>query len=243
VVAGASAGVGRAVAARFARDGADVVLLARNRDRLMTAACEIGERAHPLVADVGEPASVGAAFDQIGRRFGHVDVLVNNAAIGRVTRIEDATDDDISSVVHTNFLGPIYTTRRAIPLLRAAGGGHVINVSSEVTLDDMPHMTLYSSTKRAVNGFTTSMTKELRGEGIRFTLVILGSVGGTDFAHDWTADTVEAATPVWAADGYGHRVSRNYRPMTAECVAPEFLHIVTRPPEMMIDVVHLRAAG
>jgi NAD(P)-dependent dehydrogenase (short-subunit alcohol dehydrogenase family) len=159
IISGGSAGIGKAVAAKLAGEGAQVVLLARRRDRLEDAAADIGPAAIPVVADIGDPGSVRAAFDEVERRFGRVDALLNVAGAARARLIEETSDEDIAAVVGTNFLGPIYTTRAAIPLLRKAGGGDIVNVSSEITLDDMPLMTLYSSTKRALEAFTKTMTR------------------------------------------------------------------------------------
>src|SRR6266540_143815 len=123
VVVGASAGIGLATARRCAAEGADVVMLARGRDRLVAAAAEVGDRATAIVCDITQPDSVRAAFGQIEAKFGKLDALLNVAGVARIRRIEDATDDDIAFVVGVNLLGPIYTTRAAIPLMRAAGAG------------------------------------------------------------------------------------------------------------------------
>jgi len=238
VVAGGSAGIGKAAAQRFAEEGAHVVILARHRERLEQAAAEIGDHAVAVVADVCDPDSVRAAFAQVDTRFGRIDVLLNVAGVARARRIEDASDDDIRTVVGTNFLGPIYCTRAAVPLLRKAGGD-IVNVSSEVTLDDMPMMTLYSASKRALNGFTSSMTKELRRDGIRVTLVIMGNVAGTAFGDNFTPEDYGRAYPVWEADGYLRRVSGTHA-MPPSWIADVLLFTVTRPRGMMLDVVHAR---
>ncbi|HVQ48908.1 MAG TPA: SDR family oxidoreductase, partial [Mycobacterium sp.] len=146
VVAGASMGVGRATAIRLAQDGATVVLLARRKLLLDEVVEIIGPNAVPIVTDVTCSHEVHAAFDQIAAQFGRVDVLINCAGASRIRLIEEASDEDIAVTVNTNMVAPIYTTRSAIPLLRAAGGGDIMNISSEITLDDMPMMTLYAAT-------------------------------------------------------------------------------------------------
>jgi NAD(P)-dependent dehydrogenase (short-subunit alcohol dehydrogenase family) len=243
VVSGASTGIGRAAAERFASEGAHVVLLARRKERLADAAGAIGDRAVPVACDIADPDSVRAAFGEVADRFGQLDVLLNVAGAARVRLIEEATDDDILSVVGTNFLGPIYTTRAAVPLMRAAGGGDILNISSEVTLDDMPLMTLYSSTKRALNAFSQTMTKELRSEGIRVTLVVMGTVGDTSFGDNFGEGDAERAFPLWVEDGYLTRVAGAHAPMEAAWVADAMVYAVTRPRGMMLDVLHTRAAG
>ena len=239
VVSGASTGVGRATAKRFADDGATVFVFARRKDRLEEAAAEIGAGAIPIATDVTSSDSVRAAFGQIADRFERINVLINSAGVTRVRHIEEASDDDIAISVGTNLMGPMYTTRSAVPLLRAAGGGEIINVSSEITLDHLPLMSLYSATKRGLNGFTEAMNKELRRDHIRVTLVILGAVGDTAFADNFGTDDLQRAWPVWEADGYLTRMSGTQF-LTSAGVAEILHHIATRPPEMMLDVVHVR---
>jgi NAD(P)-dependent dehydrogenase (short-subunit alcohol dehydrogenase family) len=241
VVSGASTGIGRASAVRFAADGATVVLLARRKKLLDELAAEIGPSARPIVADVTDSGSVRAAFGQVAAEFGRIDVLVNSAGITRIKAIEEATDEDIADSVGTNLIGPIYTTRSAIPLLRAAGGGDLINISSEITLDHMPLMTLYSASKHGLNGFTTAMTRELRKDAIRVTLVVLGAVGDTGVYENFGEGALEKAWPIWEADGYLTRMSGSHQLLSAT-VADVLQHIVTRPPELMLDVVHVRPA-
>ena len=241
-VTGASAGIGLAIAHRFAADGNRVVMIARGRDRLESAAREVGPSALPIVTDVGDPRSVREAFARIESELGGLNVLVNVAGTARVRLIEEASDEDIETVTRTNFLGPIFTTRAATPLLRKAQGD-IVNISSEVTLDDMPLMTLYSATKRGLDGFTRTMTKELRGEGIRVTLVVMGAVADTAFGDNFDPGDYERAGPIWAADGYMTRVSGAARPLDAGWVADAIAYVVSRPRAMMLDVMHVRAVG
>lgn len=239
VISGASTGVGRATAKHFANDGATVVMFARRKDRLEEAAAEIGDRAIPIATDVTSSNSVRAAFRQIAERFGRVDLLINSAGATRIRHIEEVSDEDIAVTVGTNLMGPMYTTRSAVPLLKAAGGGDIINVSSEITLDHMPLMSLYAATKRGLNGFSEAMNKELRRDRIRVTLVILGAVGDTAIADNFGEDDLQRAWPIWEADGYLTRMSGTQL-LTSAAVGEILHHIATRPPEMMLDVVHVR---
>src|SRR5207247_2531882 len=114
-------------------------------------------------------------FEVIGARFGKLDALLNVAGVARIRRIEDATDDDIAYVFGINLLGPVYTTRAAIPLLRRAGGGDIVNVSSEITGDYLPAMVLYGASKTGLEGFSRMMTHELKQDGIRVSVFVAGS--------------------------------------------------------------------
>ncbi len=102
VVTGSTSGSGRAVARRFAAEGADVVLLARGKERLIAEAQMI-EGAVPIVTDVGDPDSVRKAFAEIEERFGKLDILVNNAGVYRPCRVEELSDFDIDRQVRTNY--------------------------------------------------------------------------------------------------------------------------------------------
>ncbi len=167
VVSGATSGSGRAVARRFAAEGAQVVLLARGKERLTAEAGALGEHTVPIAVDVGDADSVRQAFTEIDERFGKLDILVNNAAIYRPCSVAELSDFDIERQVRTNYLGPIYTCRAAIPLLRAAGGGDIINTSSEVTLHPFPMMSMYVSTKAALEAFSQTMLIEVVDDDIR----------------------------------------------------------------------------
>jgi NAD(P)-dependent dehydrogenase (short-subunit alcohol dehydrogenase family) len=242
VISGASMGVGRATAQRFAHEGATVVLLARRKLLLDEIAGTLGANAVPIATDVTCSTEVGAAFEQVAAQFGRIDVLVNCAGASRIRLIEEASDEDIAVTVNTNLVAPIYTTRAAIPLLRAAGGGDIMNVSSEITLDHMPMMTLYAATKRGLNGFTEAMNHELRRDSIRVTLVILGAVGDTGIHENFGPGDLERAWPMWEADGYLTRMSGTQL-LTSARVAEVLYDVLTQPRDLMMDVIHLRPAS
>ena len=239
VVVGASAGLGKAVARRCAAEGAHVVMLARGEARLLEAAADVGERAVPLVCDITQPDSVRTAFAEIERRLGRVDALLQVAGVGRVARIADATDDDIQFVMGVNLLGPIYTTRAAVPLLRAAGGGDVVFVSSEIVGDFLPRMVLYGASKGGLDVFARQMVHELKPEGIRVSRFTSGSIAGTSFGDNFDPEAIAAAYPEWMESGYLTRVAGPG--MDADSMAEAMLFVITRPKGQMIDVIHVRS--
>ena len=130
VVTGASQGIGVAIARVLHDAGMAVALLARSEDKLVALAGDLGERALPVVCDVGDPDAVRTAFATIDEHFGRVDLLVNNAGIIGMSLLGDADDADVTSIVAANLLGPMWCSRAAIPLLDAAGGGDIVNISS-----------------------------------------------------------------------------------------------------------------
>jgi NAD(P)-dependent dehydrogenase (short-subunit alcohol dehydrogenase family) len=188
---------------------------------------------------VADPASVRQAFEAVGSDFGRVDFLFNVAGVATPTSIADATDADIAAHVNTNLLAPIYTTRAAIPLLEASGAGDIVNVSSEVTTDLFPLLTLYGTAKAGLEMFSRAMTKELRPHRIRVTLFICGQTD-TAFGHDWSAAQVAAAQAAWAKDGCQLRVSGG-RQMEPTAVAEAMVFAVTRPRGQMVDIMQVRS--
>ena len=119
VVSGASSGSGVGITRRFIQEGATVVMLARARERLEEVAGGFGPSAVPIATDIGDPDSVRTAFDEVAGRFGKINVLVNHAAVYRPCAVEFLDDDDITRQMATNFFGPVYASRAAVPLLRA----------------------------------------------------------------------------------------------------------------------------
>lgn len=244
VISGGSTGVGRATAQLLAENGAHVVVLARRADRLATAVRGMNGP-HPVLAiptDVGDGAAVRAAFAQVEERFGRLDILLNSAGVARIRAIEETGDDDIRACIGTNLLGPLHTTRSAVPLLRAAGGGDIVNLSSEITLDHMPLMSLYAAGKHGLNGFTAAMHRELRTDGIRVTLAVLGSILDSSFYENFPPEDRQRAQPVWEADGYLTRVGAA-KPLTSATVADILHQLFTAPREVTQDVLHIRPSG
>jgi NAD(P)-dependent dehydrogenase (short-subunit alcohol dehydrogenase family) len=244
VVTGASNGIGRGVAARFVREGASVFLLARGSARLDEVAAGLGPGAIPLAADVGDPDSVRAAFSVIAERFDKLDILVNNAAIYRPCRVELLSDEDISRQAATNLLGPVYLCREAIPLLRAAGGGDIINTSSESTLHPFPMLAMYVATKAALEAFSRVIAHEVREDDIRVTTVVQGTAqgagGGTaDFA--WDAEHGAAAFALWGEMGLLSSAFGRLGGQEVEAVADVYLFVVTRPRTQTLDTVFCRS--
>jgi NAD(P)-dependent dehydrogenase (short-subunit alcohol dehydrogenase family) len=243
-ITGATSGSGRGITQRFVEEGASVVMLARGADRLAEVAAELGERAIPVVTDVGDPDSTRAAFGEIAERFGKLDVLINNAAIYRPCAVELLSDSDIARQVNTNFLGPVYTCRAAIPLLRAAGGGDIVNTSSESTLDPFPMLSMYVATKAALEMFDRVLADELRDDDIRVTTVVQGTAfgtggGTTDFA--WEPENATAATELWMNRGYLGRVGGHAGGQNVEDVGDVHIFIVTRPRTQKLDTVYCRS--
>lgn len=172
VITGAGAGLGRALARRFASEGETVILLGRTLSKVQTLAEEIGGLAMAVECDVASAASVRSAFAQIAEKHPKIDVLINNAAIYEPFTVAEATDAQIDGIIATNLNGPIYCCRAAIPMMDR--GGQIINVGSESIAVPFVMLSLYQTTKAGLERFTEALVEELEPAGIRVTTVRAG---------------------------------------------------------------------
>jgi NAD(P)-dependent dehydrogenase (short-subunit alcohol dehydrogenase family) len=237
-ITGASRGIGRVVAGALVRQGAGVVLLARESTALREAEAELGVRATAIPVDVGNPDEVRAAFAAIDERFGRLDALINNAGVAWPHRIEEVSDEELTREVSTNVIGPVLTVRSAIPLLRRSELADIVNVSSEVVMDPYPFLLIYASSKAWLEMLSTGLLRELRPDGIRVSVLRVGRTVGEFTAH-W-GPRLEAAEKVWDEGGYRARLSGTV-PQPAEQVAEAVLYLLTRPVGSIVDVMHARS--
>lgn len=178
IVTAGAAGIGRAIAEAFADAGAQVhvcdVDLAR-LDTLIRARPEIGTS----VADVSEPNQVAGLFDEALERLGGLDVLVNNAGIaGPTAPVEEVTPEEWRRTMAVNIDGQFHCVRLAVPALRAAGGGAIVNLASTAGLMGYPLRAPYAASKWAVVGLTKTLAMELGKDGIRVNAICPGPVSG-----------------------------------------------------------------
>ncbi|OZM79761.1 SDR family NAD(P)-dependent oxidoreductase [Pseudonocardia sp. MH-G8] len=172
VVTGGGSGIGRAVAIDLAERGADVLVVGRRADALAaTAGHHPGIRPH--VADVGRSEDVATIIDAALVERGRLDVLVNNAGLGRPAALGDITSEDAALMWATNVLGPVLLTQAALPHLRADGGS-IVNVSSTFGAKPAPGISVYGATKAALEQLTRSWALELAAHGVRVNAVAPG---------------------------------------------------------------------
>jgi short-subunit dehydrogenase len=179
LVTGASSGIGRATALRFAARGADVVLAARREDRLDEVrrdAEALRVQALAVRCDVTRQDDVEQLMARVRDRFGGLDVLVNNAGVGLYGPIEALEDELLHRAFEVNVHGLVRTTRAALPLLRRRKGAALVNVSSVMGHRALPLLGGYSATKAAVNALTEALRAELAPEGIAVVLISPGLV-------------------------------------------------------------------
>lgn len=179
LVTGAGRGLGRAIAGALAGQGAMVLLNGREAGPLEEAAAAIraaGGRAVPAAADMTDPAAREALVAGIRDRHGRLDILVNNAGVGSWERVVDADPADWRREVEVNLIAPMFATSAAVPHLLARGGGHIVNVSSLAARGPGPSWAGYAASKAGLNVFSDSVQADLRGQGIKVTLIETGEV-------------------------------------------------------------------
>jgi NAD(P)-dependent dehydrogenase (short-subunit alcohol dehydrogenase family) len=180
VVTGAGRGIGAAIARRLAVMGASVVLCGRTLKLLETTAASIsalGGQAQALACDVTDLASVQALAAAVQSNFGRIDILINNAGVGSFAApLHEMTPEAWEKILNTNLRGVFYCVRSFAPLMITAGAGHIVNISSLAGKNALPNGAAYAASKWGLNGLSYSIAEELRGNGIRVSVVCTGSV-------------------------------------------------------------------
>lgn len=179
LVTGAGRGIGAAIAERLAALGATVVLGGRKRPPLAEIAARItnaGNRCEVVELDVTSLPSVEAVAHRIGEKFGHLEILVNNAGIGGFAApLHELSPNAWDEILNTNLRGVYYCLRSLVPMMIRAGKGHVINISSIAGKNALPNGAAYAASKWGLNGLTFSVAEELRAHNIRVSVICPGS--------------------------------------------------------------------
>jgi NAD(P)-dependent dehydrogenase (short-subunit alcohol dehydrogenase family) len=202
LVTGGTAGIGRAVAERLASEGASVVIVGRDQARGDAAEAQLREAGHDVIfvrADVAIAADCTRIVHVAVERFGRLDALVNNAATLVVGSVEETSDETWDLVLRTNLTGVFRVSREAIPHLRAAGGGAIVNVSSVHAYATVDRLAAYAAAKGGVVALSRQMAHDLAADRIRVNAIVVGSVatdmsrahgaGRTGVWHDAPFDT------------------------------------------------------
>jgi 3-oxoacyl-[acyl-carrier protein] reductase len=191
IVTGSTRGIGRAIADRFAREGARVVVSGRSEAAAESVAKEIGGEALALAADVSDPAAAAGLVERTVREAGRVDALVNNAGVALDNFVTGVTDERWDAVIGTNLAGPLYLIRATVPHMKEQGGGVILNLLSWSGLRGNVGQAAYSASKAGLHGLTLSMAKELGKFGIRVNG--LAPAVPTDMGAEMTEDLKKRA--------------------------------------------------
>lgn len=194
-ITGTSRGFGRVWAEAALARGDRVAATARDAASIEPLVKRYGERVAALALDVTDKSAVHAAIAETQRRFGRLDVVINNAGYGLFGAIEEISEPEARAQIETNVFGALWVTQSALPLMRAQGSGHIIQVSSIGGLNAFPTVGLYHASKWALEGLSQALAAEVAGFGIKVTLVEPGG-----YATDWSGASAKRATPIPAYD-------------------------------------------
>ncbi|PWC06256.1 oxidoreductase [Mycetocola zhujimingii] len=196
LITGCSTGLGRALATAVLAHGNNVVVTARDASSVQDIVDTSPDSALALSLDVTDPAQVESAVREAERRFGTVDVLVNNAGYGYRSAVEEATPEDVQRLFDTNFFGAVAMIKAVLPAMRERRSGAIVNISSIGVRLTPPGSGYYAASKAALEGMSGSLRKELEPLGIAVTVVEPGGFR-TDFAGRSLAQS-EIAIPDYA---------------------------------------------
>jgi 3-oxoacyl-[acyl-carrier protein] reductase len=175
LVTGSTRGIGRAIAEAFAAEGARVVVNGRRQEATDAVAAAIpGSLA--VGGDMGDPAAIDSLVARVQAEWGGIDILVNNAAIPQRSAITRLTDADWDEVLRVNLTGPMILSRAVIPLMKARGGGAIVNVISNAGTHGLPGFSAYAASKGGLVGLTVTWAKELARFGIRVNALSPGAM-------------------------------------------------------------------
>lgn len=237
VITGTSSGIGRATALHLAGKGASVVLASRQESALQDLAllCENrGGKALAVATDVSDEEAVLDLAQRAADRFGRIDAWVNNAAVSVFGNIEEIPMEAVRRTIETNLIGYIHGIRAALPHLRAAGGGVIVNVSSVVVKAPQPYTVPYTVSKCGVCGLSDAVRMELHGKKpeIHVCTVLPPSVDTPVFQHagNYSGSAVRPMNPIYPA--------RRIAQAIADCLVSPRRERTIGPVGPMISLLH-----
>jgi len=222
LVTGASRGIGRAIAHKLARMGADVSICGRDRDALDDSARElakIGVRVHSQITDVTKSTDIAGLVAKTESTLGPISILVNNAGVGLFGPAHEKTEADWDRVLDTNLKSVYLVSRAVVPSMIRRGSGDIINISSLAGKNTFAGGGIYCASKWGVLGLSGCMAEDLRDHGIRVSVICPGSVA-TEFSSRSAKDPSKVLSP--------------------EDVAHAVEAIVTQGPGSFLSEIHVR---
>lgn len=178
IVTGASSGIGTAIAKELSKEGANVVLAARNEEKLAKVATDIGLEARTLCVktDVTKRADMEALAERAKATFGSVDIYVNNAGVMGSSSVVNGAVSDWEQMIDINIKGVLYGIHSVLPEMLERKSGHIVNIASDSGFEVIKRLTVYCGTKFAVRAISTGLEKELANTGVRVSSISPGMV-------------------------------------------------------------------
>ena len=230
-ITGASSGIGKACAVAFAREGSNLLLAARRKERIDALARDLEETygimTHGMQLDVRNQDEVARAIGSLPPAWDHIDILLNNAGLSRgLTKLQEGEIRDWEEMIDTNVKGLLYVSRAVLPGMVRRNSGHVINMGSIAGHELYPNGNVYCASKYAVAAISQGLRMDLLGTNVRVSSVDPGLVE-TEFSEvRFRGDAQRAA-----------RTYANTRPLRAEDIAEIVIFCATRPPHVDIAQV------
>ncbi|MDR3680721.1 MAG: SDR family oxidoreductase [Flavipsychrobacter sp.] len=231
VITGASSGIGAAAARKLAQLGAKVVLAARREDQLKELVQELGDNAMYVTTDVSRRADLDNLVAQTITRFGHIDVLWNNAGIMPISFFEEGHVEEWDRMIDINVKGVLYGINAVLPHMLAKGEGHILSTSSVGGLKTSPGIGVYSATKFAVRAIMDTLREEV-AQTIKVTTIYPGATQ-SELGHDITSPKIKAL--------YGNLAAMPK--MDEEAIANAVIYAISQPGNINVNEVVLRPLG
>ncbi|WP_028932588.1 SDR family NAD(P)-dependent oxidoreductase [Pseudonocardia spinosispora] len=203
LITGASKGFGREWTEAALGRGDRVAALSRTAGAFDDLVAVHGDAILPIQANVTDRVAVTVAVRRAAQHFGRLDVVVNNAGYGLFGMVEEVTEQQARDQVEVNLFGPLWVTQAALPLMRAQGGGHIVQVSSIAGVFSLPGLGVYHASKFGLEGFTASLAAEVKAFGIKVTLV-----EPAGYATDWAGPSAVHAQRGDAYDEFRAAMAR-----------------------------------
>ena len=202
-ITGASRGFGREWAIGALERGESVAATARDTSSLDDLVQRFGDTILPVKLDVNDRSAVFAAVAAAHERFGRLDVVVNNAGYGQFGAVEELSEDDARGQIETNLFGALWVTQAVLPILRAQGSGHILQVSSIGGISAFPNVGMYHASKWALEGLSQSLAQEVAPFGVKVTVIEPGG-----FSTDWGGSSAKRAEPMPEYDGVREQMAQ-----------------------------------
>ena len=233
VITGASSGIGEATAEALAAQGATAVVSARREDRLEDLVERIegnGSTALAVSCDVTDEEQAHALIRRAKEEFGRVDIVVNNAGLMQLSKVEKSLSNEWRRMFDINVLGLLHVTDAAIKVMKAQGSGHLVNISSLASRGTRPGLGVYSGTKTAVNAISEALRQELQADNIRVTIIEPGAVA---------TELPEHITDEEAREGLNSLLGE-LDPLQPEDIAVAVVYCVSQPERVSVNEMLIR---